>query len=272
MRTYRVISLFAILILISTAHADVGDRLLRNFFSKEVMPLTMSQAGSIGWYPVTGRCDPRFGIAYAHNGKPDKSNPQYVFYTSAGQIAGFGTKTWDKPPSELIGDYWIDNGDGTWDTYVHFRNTSIMCSGQITSDTLGDQAMLLQKYNVPLNNIEAKAAGWVMGNCIQGMGIHYAYDIHQPGNQTWNANSLFPLMPMYDSVKGDITAILIAIPRVERVYPFGGWEGPFPNFLFCKNWCASSDCHWKHTSWWSTQHWLFGNPDLQKCVGAPCAL
>eukprot|EP01129_Flabellula_baltica_P012695 TRINITY_DN5770_c0_g1_i1.p1 TRINITY_DN5770_c0_g1~~TRINITY_DN5770_c0_g1_i1.p1 ORF type:complete len:271 (+),score=28.17 TRINITY_DN5770_c0_g1_i1:211-1023(+) len=262
-----------LLLLITTlAHADIGDRLLRNFLAKEAMPLTTSQAMTLGWSPVTNSCFPEFGFAYAqNNGVPTKSKPQYLFFSGAGQLAGFGTKTWKQPPKALIGEYWIDNGDGTYETYVHFRNSSVICDRTYSFDRLGDQAMLLQKYPVPLTDVEARKSGWVMGNCIKGMGIHYALDVAKPGSQTWNANSLFPLMPMYDSVRGNLVAILIANPRVERVYPLGGWEGPFPNFLFCKNWCSSSDCHWENTSWWSTQHWLFGDPALQQCIGAPCS-
>ena len=122
------------------------------------------------------------------------------------------------------------------------------------------------------------------GNCIQGMGIHYAYDIKKPGDQTWDANTLFPLQPMYNSESGKIVAILFTNPwfffffffvlilALERVYPLGDWEGPFLNFLYCKNWCADTGCHWDNTLTWSTMHWLFTDPENQQCKDAPCKL
>eukprot|EP01130_Rhizamoeba_saxonica_P006306 TRINITY_DN2513_c0_g1_i1.p1 TRINITY_DN2513_c0_g1~~TRINITY_DN2513_c0_g1_i1.p1 ORF type:complete len:290 (-),score=58.05 TRINITY_DN2513_c0_g1_i1:141-977(-) len=264
-----------LLISVSTAQKEIiGHNLLRNFIDRYDAPLTIEEAKADKWKPVLGKsgCDSTFGYIYARKGEPSKSNPTYLLFTEAGQIAGFGTHTWKEPSQRLVPDYWMPSYDqDTYDIFLTFRNSSLMCSGVVDyNNALGDQLLVNGKFEIPVTRNDAENSGWVMGNCIKGMGIHYAYDIDAPFNQTWQADSLFPIMPMYNAQDGLITAILINNAKTERVYPLGDWEGPFFNFLFCKNWCDDSGCTWYGANIWSTMHWLFRNPDDQKCIGAPC--
>ncbi len=75
------------------------------------------------------------------------------------------------------------------------------------------------------------------------MGTHYAIDeASGSGALTWKANSLFPLMPMYD-LDGSITAMLI--PSLTRQFQFlyqpNQHDGVvIPNFAMCLNFVRSS--------------------------------
>jgi hypothetical protein len=169
---------------------------------------------------------------------------------------------------------------------------------------LGDRLMINQEFNIPLTMGDAEKAGWVMGNCINKMGIHHAYDLNQPGGQTWNVSSLVPVQPMYNVETEAISAVLFWMPDLQNIEPLGDWEGrlrtqkdttnscffflllpnsylllsfspsegPFVVDLFCKNWCANSGCTFSDVTVFTTMHWMFTDPDLNSCTGAPCSL
>jgi len=138
---------------------------------------------------------------------------------------------------------------------------------------LGDQVSINNQFTIPLTSDEATKAGWVMGDCIPDMGIHYAYDLNEPGSQTWNTSSLVPALPMYNPENGYINAVLVSIPDLQVYEPFGEWEGPFLPSMFCGNWCSQSGCDFSsQATVFSTLHLFFRDPHLNDCTGAPCKL
>jgi len=220
------------------------------------------------------------GIAYAQsddNSGPSSSAPITLYYTSAGQLSGYGVRVYGQPPASLVPNFWVPatDDDDAYDINVIFRNSSIICSGQFDDQNpvLGDQVSINNQFNIPLNSTDAKNAGWVMGNCIPEMGIHYAYDLNAPGSQTWNVSSLVPTLPMYNPEDGYINAVLVSIPNAQLYEPLGEWEGPFLPSIFCGNWCRLSGCDFSgEANVFSTLHLMFRDPSLNDCDGAPCKL
>jgi len=196
-------------------------------------------------------------------------------YTNAGQIAGFGVRVFDAMPSNLIGQFWlpVSGQSNQFDIFVTFREN--MCSTSWQSEPLGTVVRVNGQFDVPLNSSAAQDAGWYAGNCIGKMGTHWAYDLSVGNNQmTWDANTMMPIMPMYLSHDyGEIHAVLIAVPAIERIEPVGDFEGPFTRGLFCYNFCSadSTPCgNFQNVKAWTTMHWLFFDPTAATCDNAVC--
>eukprot|EP01128_Nolandella_sp_AFSM9_P004710 TRINITY_DN2157_c0_g1_i1.p1 TRINITY_DN2157_c0_g1~~TRINITY_DN2157_c0_g1_i1.p1 ORF type:complete len:284 (-),score=57.95 TRINITY_DN2157_c0_g1_i1:49-900(-) len=262
---------------VAAAQNDVGFQLLHNFLDMEPMPLSRTSASQSGWKQLTRSCNPNTGYLMTKDNGFTKTNAYGLYFNEAGQIVGFATATWKKPASG-VSDYWnpstSSKGERIWLLNVMFRSKDQRCSSATSALPLGEQVSITLtkggEFMIPLNRSVATNEGWVEGNCIKKMGIHYSFDIGNPGKVTNNVQTLLPLLPMYSSTTNQITAILVNSHAIERVYPLGAWEGPFPFNLFCKNWCADSGCKLPGT--WSTMHWLFRNPADQKCTSARCKL
>jgi hypothetical protein len=254
---------------------DLGDRLLRTFLLFKQQPLTVADAKSQGFVMFTTGCT-RFGFGYASgSGGPTKSNSVILYYTQGGQLAGFGSRMWGEAPIPLVDQgYWMDTGvgDDSFDIIVQTRDPTMICSNTVDGNKLGDRLVINGLMNIPTMAPLAESAGWVEGNCIPKMGIHHAYDLNFPSSQSWNASSLVPILPMYSATTGRVTAVLIASPDAQRIEPFGDWEGPFTNGLFCKNWCANTGCTFPGVTLWTTMHWLFEDPSTNTCAGARCSI
>jgi len=253
-----------------------GDRLLRTYFLFANQPLTLTAATTNGWFNLTSQCDPNVGLKYSNPWGISRFNPTFLLYTSAGQIAGFGVRVWGSVPETLVlNGLWIAAADepGAYDIYLRTRSPEILCSGQSdNSNPLGDRLEINGNLSIPLTMSGAQASGWVMGNCLYEMGIHHAYDISAPGKQTWNKDTLAPVLPMYEPSSGRINAILINVGNYQNTEPLGVFEGPFTSGLFCKNWCSNSGCTFKGVTVWTTLHWHFVDPSTISCNSAPCQL
>lgn len=254
---------------------DVGNLLYRTFLVFADQPLNVSDALSAGWSSIDyDYCDPNFGIAFSA-GTPSAKNTPILYFTAGGQLAGFGERVFGQPPQALIdAGFWRYVSDEVYDIIISTRDTSLMCSGDTDpyNPYLGDRLMINQQFEIPLTMSDAENAGWVMGNCITKMGIHHAYDLNAPGSQTWNVSSLVPVLPMYNADTQAVSAVLFWMPDLQDIEPLGEWEGPFIPSLFCKNWCSDSGCNFDGVTVFTTNHWMFTDPDLNTCGNAPCAL
>jgi len=254
------------------AQRSFGDRLLRTFGVFKAQPTNPGDAEQQGFSIFTDGCT-QFGHGYSSGTDgPTKGSSAILYFTEGGQLSGFGTRLWGDVPDDLVPDYWVPNGDGSYDLIIQTRASDFICSGDTDDNLLGDRVLINGEHNIPLSMPAAQGAGWVEGNCIPKMGIHHAFDLSAPGSQTWDYNSLVPVMPMYNAQTGAITAVLIASSDAQRIEPFGDWEGPFINYLFCKNWCSGTGCDFPGVSLWTTMHWLFEDPSLNTCTGAKCSL
>jgi hypothetical protein len=261
----------------SLTRADFGDRLLRTFGVFKQQPLTSDDAQNAGWTMFTDGCT-QFGYGYAKGADgsgPTKSDSAILYFTAGGQLSGFGSRVFGNAPDNLVDQGYFmetDSADQAFDLVISTRDPSIMCSGDTDGNTLGDRLSINGKMDIPLAMSDAQLAGWVEGNCIPKMGIHHAFDTAYPGSQSWNKDTLVPVLPMYDPATGHINAVLLASSDAQRVEPFGDWEGPFPNMLMCKNWCANTGCTFPGVLFWTTMHWLFGDPAQNQCAGAKCVI
>jgi len=259
----RVILLCAfVALLLSFANADLGGTLLRTYFVWAPIPLTASAAQSAGW-TQDGGCETNLGIAYQASGGLQKDSPLMIYYTAAGQIAGIAMSMWSAPPGNLT-DYWLDQNDGTYRISISFRTPDIMCSGATSGSPVGDVVVINQQgqsVSIPLTDSQAAAENWTNGSCITKMGRHWSYWNDSAPYFSGQVDQLFPVMPMY--FNGQITTFLINSPVLQRMEPLGIWEGPFPNLLFCKNFCGP--CSFNGTSFWSTIHFWFEDPSTLSC-------
>jgi len=251
-----------------------GDRLLRTYFLFSPQPTTMNDAIAQGWNNVSSGCDPNYGIRFSNPYGISHYNPTFLHFTSAGQLAGFGIRVWGDVPSQLLdAGLWNPAPDvsGANDIYLSTRASGLMCSGRTdATQVVGDRLLINGIFPIQLNSTSAKSNGWVEGRCLYQMGSHYAYDLNAPGNQTWNPTSLVPVLPMYSPSTGNINAILFNVWNLQWTEPLGVFEGPFPNGLFCANWCKDTGCTFEGVSVWSTLHWHFVDPSTISCTGARC--
>jgi len=248
-----------------------GYRVARTFFDLTDLPLTTDDANNAGW-TQNGDCSNDRGILFEPSSGITKTNPISLYFTSGGQFAGWTLYMFGQAAQNLINlGYW-ESGDGTYYSLsLSTRNTSMMCSGTVDSQTaVGDQLIINQggaNFPIPLNTNDASSQNWYSGGCIKGMGTHWSYDVSTPGNMTWLNGNLLPVMPMF--MNGAITAVLINSPNVQTVWPIGIWEGPFINSLFCYNWCPTSGCTFDNT-FWTTTHFLFDDKSSNYCNGNEC--
>jgi len=246
-------------ICVSVTSISIGDRMFRTGGVYVPMPITTSNATFNDWFASgTGQCDPLLGIAYNYKSSgPTASAPITLFFTAGEQLAGIGMTVYGTPPSNLIGTYWQQVADGQYFISVTFRNSSIMCSGDVDDDLpLGDQLVINANGvadSIPLLESDAQDALFTKGSCFYGMGFHWSYDLSSAPNMSWTAANLLPIVPMYSD--GVINAFFFASPLVQQsLLSNNMWDPvPFIDSLMCKNWC-DSDCHWSDTSFWSTGH------------------
>jgi len=261
----------------ATTPSQIGDRLLRTFGIFKNQPLTSDDAEAQGFSAFTDGCTP-FGYGYAKGSNgPTKSDSAILYFTAGGQLAGFGSRMWGNAPQDLVDKgYWMGgvdpNDDSAYDLILSTRDSSMICSGATDGNVLGDRMFINGMMEIALNMDDAQSQGWVEGNCIPKMGVHHAYDLDYPFSQSWNFNSLVPVMPMYNPQTRALSAVLLASPDAQRIEPFGDWEGPFINMLMCKNWCANTGCTFPGVTLWTTMHWLFEDPKLNVCTGAKCVI
>jgi len=252
------------------------NQLYRTFLIFKTMPLNTTDAEAMGWTAFSGECDPNLGIGYSSGySGPSETSQGFLYFTMAGQIAGFGARVFtDSVPVNMIPKYWVPvNGiSNAYDISLMFRDPSFMCSGKTSPYVLGDRISINNMFPLPQTSDDATAQGWVAGQCIGEMGIHYSLDITSPGQMTWNSSTLLPVMPMYGVNDKQIKAILINSASYQYTEPIGEFEGPFTNGLFCLNWCSNSGCTFSGTSIWTTFHWLFTDYKSVSCSGAPCKL
>jgi len=282
-------------VVISVALADtVGDRVLHTVLKNSAFPLVITDALFSGNWVRAGGCVSGRGVPVVDKNGVSKGAPLVVYYQqSSGYISGFSLRRWDQNKANSNADqFWevpkvnasCSGNNYCVDITVIFRDPKQVCNSSTTElsvsssssvASIGDRIVVGAKgMVVPLTSAAAKSAGWLEGNCIPHMGIHYSYIYGRSGtNGPWSIANLFPIQPMYDSSSGHINALLVQNPHATtHVTPFGAWEGPFINLLMCKNWCKNTSCGFKDTKIWTTMHFFFRDPSNINCNGARCSI
>jgi len=255
--------LFFVVLFVAFAVAYPFDRVLHTYFAFTALPLTVSDATAQGWSAMDGICDTNLGVQYAQSGGPSRTTPISLYFTAGGQFAGFGITVNGAPPAPISSFWWLQS-DGRYQLYVSTRlaASKIMCDGTSSQDAVGNVVVLNQPgpaVVIPLTDTVASDMGWTNGSCLPKMGRHWSWDVS--GSNTWNWQTLLPVMPMY--MNGSLVTILINTAQWTVPYPVGDFEGPFVNSLMCLNWC-SSNCNF-NADIWSTMHFFFSDPNFNNC-------
>merc|ERR1719282_1278399 len=240
--------------------AGIGDGLWRsaNLAIKgaaPALPLTVKDAEAQGWKRMNNTCDPEKGFRYAlKSNLPSTSTPLTLYYTAAGQLAGVATELYGQgaAPQHLVDlGYWIPVGTSgkQWTMSVSFRESAMMCSGNITNEVLGDRLIVNQgelNHAIPTTVADADAQKWTVGSCVKTMGQHWEYDVSTAPQMSWEADHLLPVVPMYwpPTGNGTINAFFFTAPTSQPgnnqiLHNPGDWDMPAltPGFM-CLNFCA----------------------------------
>jgi len=254
---------------------SLGSFLFRDYTVYTQLPLTTQQATSANWVQNTTTCDPNLGIRWEQSsGIVKESTPISLFFTPSGQVAGIGMTIYgDVFPSLVTEGYLQPLGvQHTYEAYfisVTFRNSSVICSAENSTETLGD-TLIINANNIsvqiPLTEQQAINGDWSRGSCFSAMGWHYFYDLYSAPNMSWVGANLLPIVPMY--FDGVINAFFFASGiEQQSLFSANQWDPiPLPDFLMCENWCDSS-CTFNDTDTWSTAHIFLNNYTTVTCPG-----
>jgi len=243
--------------------SGIGDRIWRTFLVFDPLPLNVDDAENNDWYTSNSSCDNNLGIRYQQDGLPI-----VLYFTLGGQVSGLGIIRNDKPVSTLIPDFWKPlNDTGHYEITLSFRNANsgILCSGNTAQEVIGDSLWINQDsiaMPIGLTKDQASELEWTEGHCITKMGTHWAYDTNTHPYISHTIATLVPIFPMYNDNTGLLSAFLVHSNYVEKVEPFGIWEGPFIPYLFCKNLCPP--CTFD-TNFFSTIHFMLTDPSMNIC-------
>jgi len=200
-----------------------------------LMPTNSSLAEAAGWQ-TSGVCDKFTGIAYHYNAS-DASirNPMSLYFSATGEFAGIGMRYYRATDSyvsqPLIDAKWFKPvSENVWELVVTTRSPHVICDANAaTSGDMGDRLVAnagYLNYSVPRTATDAQADGWVIGRCFSQMGEHWFRDLNVPGQagiDQWDADTLLPIVPMYDQAgavvrQGDFLAFFFAAPYGQLTY------------------------------------------------------
>eukprot|EP01116_Phalansterium_solitarium_P004188 TRINITY_DN150_c0_g2_i1.p2 TRINITY_DN150_c0_g2~~TRINITY_DN150_c0_g2_i1.p2 ORF type:complete len:277 (+),score=101.39 TRINITY_DN150_c0_g2_i1:71-901(+) len=268
MDTFRIVLLVGCIALSNAI--SIGDRLLNGYNEYSPMPTDAASATKAGWSAYNKTCDPILGIPWAAQaGGPVAKHPVTLYFTTGGQIAGVGVTAYGKLPQHLVDlGFWQKTGSEVYTISVTFR-TSGLCDGSTSPDVLGESMTVNANsiaFPLPTTSDAATASKWIRGSCIATMGTHYFYDVSTPGNMSYVAANLMPVVTMYNGT--NINAIFFASPIVQQgLLSRNNWDGvPLPDIAMCYNWCDSK-CTWSDTSFWSTMHFFMNDYTTVPCAG-----
>jgi len=257
----------------SFAPQGLGSFFFRDYTRYYPMPLTAQNALSNGWVQNTSSCDPNLGIRYTQQvGGVLESTPLTLFYTPAGQLAGIGATIYGDVFNNLVNLGYLQplgmqQGYEAYFISVTFRNSSGVCSTQMSNEEVGDTLIVNANsiaVQLPPTEAEAQSALWTKGACFSTMGYHYFYDLHSAPEMSWVGANLLPIVLMY--FNGTFNAFFFASGiEQQSLTNTNEWDPiPLPDFLMCENWCSSA-CTFNDTSVWSTMHIYTNNYSTVTC-------
>lgn len=184
------------------------------------LPITSSAAQSQGWTLLGGCHDanvPWFGNRYVLQG--DLSTA--LIFDSNGNLAGVQAGIYQNPPKPHQFTVWENQtafsptGQPYWTITTYFTEPFNLCRmavGQAiktrfvteSQQAIGDRLTMKlgsspNFMDLPLNEADAPAAGWVKGKCFISMGQHYWFNI----SEGMTCDDFFPLFIIYN--KGILT-------------------------------------------------------------------
>jgi len=251
-----------------------GDVMEREFTKYNGVPVGEEALRHAKWtkHDENG-CDPHLGYGWTKKSSgATKSEPLVVYTTAGGQSAGVGTIIKGRGREQF------PEPQRQWASTVHhvpprndpeyahidvaFRSGSIVCSGEVSGDTVGDVIIVNPEgphsKTIALTEAESEQQGWRRGSCFDGMGWHRFFDTTRgDGTLSWKAENLFPVVAMYD--QGEVNAIFFASTLDQVSIPIvaaNHWEPKsLSDHEMCVNTC-DDDCTFGETAdgVWSTMH------------------
>jgi len=286
MRALIVIILALFAAAVVADYVGVGDRIVHSLLHRVNFPTDVRTALQQGWYLAMNNCTASRGWPYVAKGGLSREQPFILYFNKAsGLITGFSVRTFHPPPDDsILRQYWKRSGpnlqEGQLDVILRDHNAVCGTLNKVNGviPPIGDRVVVYGQNgmeatdrNIELTNTAAKGRSWIEGNCIGKMCIHYTQAAVFPGRlRYYNQSTLFPVIPMYHAQDGRLNAVLVNIPHLADITPFGPWEGPNPSVLFCKNCCKDDGCKFGTLTIWSTIHFWFRDPDAINCDGARC--
>jgi hypothetical protein len=273
----------------------LGPRLDRQYTGYVAQPTTTDAARAAGWHPVTNAtCDDQVGTPWLYNevrpGEFDRRHPVMLFFSAAGQISAISVAVMAPEESARSLPPWMEAmislgylselpQPDVFAITLGTRASSSLCDPETAFPESIGTTLIINPDDlgqpVPLNHSAARDAGFHRGSCFNGMGWHWMKDLSAaPGEMSWQARSLMPVVPMYNPVDGVINAVFFASAVVQQqILPpdSNEWEPvPLPNPLMCANFCDKA-CTFNGTSAWSTMHFYFHDHDEPslKCTESP---
>lgn len=275
--------MFLLALLVATAAAAaggsgaVGTHLFRAYTVYDPMPLNLSAALSAGWSAKNATCQPGLGVVYYHDGAASEAHPLGVaFNPNNGELTGLQISVTKAVPTALVkAGWWISDASvpaGFKATLsVGTRSVGDSCGSQAASGDNGDRLVVNPAtggIKIPLTAMDAAGAGYFNGSCFAAMGWHAFRDLAaKPGQMTWNADTLTPIVPMYNGGDGRLNAIFFTVPFVQNgLFSSNGWDPiPLLNALQCKNTC-DPNCTFANTWIWQTMHIFFRDYTKTTCL------
>jgi len=254
---------------------SLGSDFFRDYTEYYPLPMNTSMASAAKWVQNATSCDPNLGIRWNQekNGVLE-SNPISLFFTPTGQLAGIGVTIYGDVFQNLVNLGYLQplgvlQGYQAYFLSITFRNSSTICSGNMSPDEIGDTLIVNANsiaVQLPPTEDQAINALWSPGSCFSTMGYHYFYDLATAPNMSWVGANLLPVVMMYN--EGNFNAFFFA-SGIEQIsfLDTNQWDpAPLPNILMCKNWC-NPKCTFNDTSLWSTMHIYTNNYKEVKCPG-----
>lgn len=243
-------------------HSGFGSTLVRG---TEEFPSNQRELVQQGWHMHNDLCDPVLGYAWTQDASGvTESSPHIMYTTKGGQFQGLGVAyAGGLPDSQeqwATKDPLVSNGGipSCRIIDVAFRTGEIVCSGETTSVTIGDQALIVNPAGdtkmIPMLEDDAETHGFQKGACLKYMGWHW---VSLGGNASVTKDNFFPLVPMYWD--GKLNALFFSSFTVQQTqngteWQSNGWDpSPIP---MCNNMC-DKNCVLEPLGMASTMHWFF---------------
>lgn len=265
----------ALVLVVSCDSASLGDGLWRTYTKFVKLPQNSEEAIQDGWISQ-GECQPSLGVMWSQQeGGPTKDAPVSIYLTPYGQLAGVAVTAYGDLKGSVVEEgFWQRQLDGSYFISATFRDADDVCSRTVLDEELGDRVVINAAgvaKSLPMTLDGAVAENYETGACFASMGTHSFLDLQGNGTLTWTADSMMPVVPMYDRNNAwALNAIFFTTPVVQQKWMgIGGghqWEPiPLPNMLMCKNFCDERCC-WSDANLWSTIHFYFKDPNTITCL------
>jgi len=209
-------------------------------------PTTTSEAVASGWAKIDKNCVAHLGYPWAFNGTVTKGAPVTLYFSKDfvdgedGRLTGIAVHYFDGvAPAKMIERSIFSKGTEYDTIQVAFRDKDTELCGEASLSHNNNEDVIIDviladgkgRKALPTKEDVAEASGeWAQGSCVKDMGTHWEHDIVGGSNLTFEAENLFPIVPMYDAKNGTLNAIFFQAPAPMQNWDIDYCGLPFPPF------------------------------------------